>query len=69
MVFAKIGVFIVFTLVAIGILKYTYQIVQIFGKMSWAERRLGTGGTFTMWKLIAIGLIVGSLIYLTSAAW
>lgn len=69
MVLVKIIVFIAFTMIAIGILKYTYQIVQIFGKMSWAERRLGTGGTFTMWKLIAVGLIVGSLIYLTSGAW
>jgi hypothetical protein len=69
MVFIKILVFIVFCLVAVLILKYTEKIVRVVGKMGWAEDRLGMGGTYTVWKLIAVGLIVGSLIYLTSEAW
>lgn len=69
MVFIKILVFLASCGVAILILKYTEPLVRMIGKMSWAENNLGTGGTYTMWKLIAILLIVGSLVYLTSGAW
>lgn len=69
MVIIKILIFIAATGIAILILKYTEPIVRMVGKMSWAENRLGMGGTYTVWKLIAVLLIVGSLVYLTSAAW
>lgn len=69
MVFVKILIFLACTGVGILILKYTEPIVRMVGKMDWAENRLGMGGTYTVWKLIAILLIVGSLVYLTSAAW
>lgn len=67
--FLKILIFLVCTGIAILILKYTEPLVRMIGKMSWAENRLGMGGTYTVWKLIAILLIVGSLVYLTSGAW
>ena len=69
MVFVKILIFLVCTGLAILILVYTEPLVRMIGKMSWAERYFGMGGTYTVWKLIAVSLIVGSLIYLTSAAW
>lgn len=69
MVFIKILIFLISCGAAILILKYTEAIVRMVGKMSWAENRLGMGGTYTVWKLIAILLIVGSLVYLTSGAW
>ena len=69
MVFVKILIFLVCTGIGILILKYTEPLVRMIGKMSWAENRLGMGGTYTVWKLIAILLIVGSLVYLTTAAW
>lgn len=68
MVFIKILIFLVCVGLAILILKYTEPLVRMIGKMSWAENRLGMGGTYTVWKLIAIGLIMGSLVYLTSGA-
>lgn len=69
MVFVKILVFLICCVIAILILKYTEPLVRMIGKMDWAENRLGMGGTYTVWKLIAILLIVGSLVYLTSSAW
>ena len=69
MVLIKILIFLLCVGIAILILKYTEPIVRMVGKMSWAENRLGMGGTYTVWKLIAILLIVGSLVYLTSGAW
>jgi len=69
MVFVKILIFLACTGIAILILKYTEPLVRMIGKMDWAERYLGMGGTYTAWKLIAILLIVGSLVYLTTVAW
>ncbi len=69
MVFVKVLVFIACVGLAIIILKFTEPIVRMFGKMSWAEQYLGMGGTYTAWKLMAVVIIVGSLIYLTSGAW
>ena len=51
--------------IAIAILKYTEVIVRNVGKSNLAERYLGLGGTYTMWKLIAIILIVASFFVLT----
>jgi len=69
MVFVKILIFLASSFVGILILKYTERIVRTVGKMGWAENRLGMGGTYTVWKLIGILLIVGSLVYVTTVAW
>jgi len=69
MVFVKILIFLACSFVGIIILKYTERIVRTVGKMGWAERRLGMGGTYTVWKLIGILLIVGSLVYVTTVRW
>ena len=66
MVFVKILVFLICVGVGILILKYTEPIVRMVGKMRLAENRLGIGGTYTVWKLIAVLLIFGSLVYLTT---
>lgn len=68
MIFIKILIFLLCCFIGILILKYTEQIVRTVGKMGWAENRLGMGSTYTVWKLIAVGLMVGSLVYLTSGA-
>lgn len=69
MVFVKILIFLSCSFIGILILKYTEPIVRMVGKMDWAERRLGMGGTYTVWKLIGILLIVGSLVYVTTVRW
>jgi hypothetical protein len=54
---------IVWGLVWIGIgfllIKYSYQIVQNFGRIGWAERNLGggMGGTYTLWKIVGVLVI------------
>lgn len=65
MVFVKILVFLLCVGLGILILKYTEPIVRTVGKMDWAERRF-SGGTYTVWKLIGIGVIAGGLIYVTA---
>lgn len=65
----KFLIFLVCVGAALMILKYTEPLVRMIGKMDWAERYLGSGGTYTMWKLIAVLIIAGSLIFLTTVHW
>lgn len=64
--FLRILVFIICLALSIIILKYTEKVVRLFGKTEYAEKYLGGGGTYTMWKLIGIGLVIGGIIYLAS---
>lgn len=44
-------------------IRYNFQLTRLFGHNSLAERYLGEGGTYTMWKLLGVALIVGAVIY------
>lgn len=46
--------------------KATIWVVRMTGKMGWAERRFGEGGTFTVWKIIGVAASIGGIIYLFS---
>ncbi len=53
--------FLIFALGLIAgllLLKYVDKIVYTLGKSEWAEQKLGTGGTFTLWRFGAVTLIV-----------
>lgn len=43
---------------------YTYQFVKIFGHLSWAERYLGSGGSYLAWRLIGILFILGGIYWI-----
>ncbi len=47
-------------------LKYTFVLVQTFGKINWAETHLGggLGGTYTMYKLVALLIIFLAFLYM-----
>jgi hypothetical protein len=51
--------------VAGGVLmmRYNYQLTQLFGYNSLAERYLGSGGTYTMWKLLGVLAILLAIWY------
>jgi len=60
----------IFTLiigVGIGILIVMYNrwLVRTVGMNSWAERTFGGGGTYTMWQLIGVVVIIGTVLYVT----
>jgi hypothetical protein len=40
---------------------YGFKIVNLFGHQQWAERRFGPGGTYLMWRMAAIILILGGI--------
>lgn len=64
MVVVKILVLIASIFACIYTIRYRWNIVQFFGKAEWAERYLGSGGTFTMWIGIAILMVVFAVVWL-----
>lgn len=59
----KIAVLIVGLLLGTAFLKYNFQLTRLFGHNSWAERYLGDGGTYTMWKLLGVIAIIIAVLY------
>lgn len=59
-----LGALIVFG--GIMILKYNYQVVNVFGRNNVFERRLGAGSSYPMFKLIGVLIIVGGLLTMAS---
>ena len=47
------------------IIRYRKQVVDFTGKFAWAERYLGMGGTYNALVLLAIGLFLFSILYMT----
>lgn len=66
MFWLKLLVLIIGISVGIGFVKYSYPMAQLFGHNPLAERYLGTGGTYTMWKLLGILVIIGTIWYVFS---
>ena len=45
---------------------WTLWVVNQVGKMGWAEQRVGSGGTYTIWKLLGIIAPIAAIIYFFS---
>ncbi len=56
-------VFLVALGIAILILKFTEPIARFFGVSGWAEQSFGPGGTYTMYKLLALVIVLLGLFY------
>ena len=58
-------VFLIGMGIGIAILKYTEPLVRTFGHSSMADKYLGgPAGSYTMWKLIAIAVMIIVFLYL-----
>lgn len=61
-IFGKLVTFVIGFVLGALILKYRERIVYTIGKSNWAEQKFGPGGTYTMWQLIAVGIMVVSFL-------
>jgi hypothetical protein len=61
---------IVWILVGIAIMRYNFQITNLFGKIGWAESHLsgGLGGTYVMYKLIGLFVVIVAMLYMFGSA-
>jgi len=63
-IFIRILVGVIGIPVGYYLLRYKDRVVMTVGKMEWAERYLGSGGTYNAWVLIGMAVIIGSGMYL-----
>ena len=63
MVVVKILVLIASIFACIYVVKNRLQMVQFFGKASWAEKYLGSGGSYNLW------IFIGIIMVLMAASW
>ena len=63
MIITKITVFIISLPLGLYLMIKAEPLVRLFGKNSWAERVM-PGGSYTMWKLIGIVVIVLGFMFL-----
>lgn len=61
----KLIVLIVGFVLGFYVLSHKENIVQLFGKINWAERKLGGGGTYNVWVIVGLLIIIGSVMYAT----
>ena len=47
-----------------AIIKYREALYRFTGPNAWAERWLGSGGTFNLYILIGSGVVIASILYL-----
>jgi hypothetical protein len=46
-------------------LKFNFQLVNITGNVGFAEKYLGAGGTYSLYKIGGVVLVIGGLLYMT----
>lgn len=62
---ARLILLILALVVGVLIERFTERIVNFIGASGWAERTFGPGGTYTMWKLIGLIVIIVGLLNFT----
>lgn len=63
MVLARIVTFVLTFAVGILIIRHAEWIVRNFGYMSWAEKYMGNGGTYSAWKLFGVLIMIWGFLY------
>jgi hypothetical protein len=68
MLFERILIGLLLIGAGIVMLKYTFQIVGFTGKPDWIEYRLGSGPTYTVYKILGILLAIWGAMYMTGTS-
>jgi hypothetical protein len=56
----------VWVIIGILLIRYTFQITNLFGKIDWAEQHMrgGYGGTYALYKLVGLGIVILAMFYM-----
>jgi hypothetical protein len=57
---------IVWVIIGFGLIKYSFQITNFFGHIGWAEQHLGGGGTYSLYKIVGVIVVILSLYFICS---
>lgn len=55
---------IIWILMGVGLIKYSFNITNFFGHVPWAENHLGGGGTYSLYKIVGVVVILLSFMYM-----
>lgn len=58
---------IVWIVIGLVLIKYAYTLVGFFGHIPWAEQHIGGGGTYTLYKIVGVVVIVLAMLYMFNA--
>ena len=61
--FLRIVILILSVIIGTIFIKYSYQMIRIVGHIRWAEDKLGTASSYTVWKLIGMIIIALGAMY------
>lgn len=61
----KFLIFLVLLTIGMLMILKTEALLRFTGEIGWAERHLGGAGTFTLYKLIGLGIIIIGMMYVT----
>jgi hypothetical protein len=64
-IFLQIVVGLGLTAIGVIALKFNYQLVGMTGNVGFAERYLGAGGTYSLYKIVGVILTIFGLVYAT----
>ena len=65
--FYRILIFIIGVPVGLYMVRYKDRIVANFGKMAWAEKSLGAGGTYNAWVIFGMIIMIISALIITGS--
>jgi len=51
--------------VGFALIRYSRELVKLFGRNAWAEDKFGAGGSNTLWKIIGVSVATIGLLTLT----
>jgi hypothetical protein len=63
MVLKHIVIFILSSAAGLGMIRYAEPIVRSVGHLDWAERTFGAGGSYTVWKIAGVLVIIFGFLY------
>ena len=55
---------LIWLVIGFVLIKYSFQLVNTFGHIPWAEQHLGGGGTYTAYKIAGIIVMALALLYM-----
>jgi hypothetical protein len=61
---------IIWITIGVLLIRYTFQITNLFGKVDWAERHLssGFGGTYAMYRIVGVIVIILAFLFMFGSA-
>ena len=65
MSFSSFLIGLAMTVLGVGMVKYTFQVMNFTGRQDWIERYAGSGSTYGVFKIFGVALVIGGILFAT----